>query len=147
MAKQGNSGTIADLTAHASEPERGSERSFGLVFTIVFAVVGFWPLLYDGAVRVWSLVTAAAFLLAALAVPMALTPLNKLWSAFGLLLGRIVSPVVLLLVYVIAVVPTGFIMRLAGKDPLRRSLDPSVQSYWVHRVPPGKPDATMTRQF
>jgi hypothetical protein len=67
--------------------------------------------------------------------------------AFGLLLGRIISPIMLFLVYLIAVVPTGLIMRLAGKDPLHRRLDRDAKSYWVHRVPPGKPDATMTRQF
>lgn len=140
-------GTLADLTAHASGPERGSDRAFGIVFTIVFAIIAAWPLMKGGSVRLWAAAAAAIFLVLALAVPRSLAPLNRLWMAFGLLLSRIVSPIMLFLVYVIAVVPTGLIMRLLGKDPLHRSFDPGAKSYWVHRVPPGKPDATMTRQF
>jgi hypothetical protein len=142
-----DSGTLADLTAHASGPERGSDRTFGIVFTILFLIIGCWPLLKDGPVRVWALGVAGIFLALAIAVPKALAPLNRLWMAFGLLLGRIISPIMLFLVYLVAVVPTGLIMRAMGKDPLHRRLDRAAKSYWVHRVPPGKPDATMTRQF
>jgi hypothetical protein len=101
-----DSGTLADLTAHASEPERGSDRTFGIVFTILFLVIGCWPLFKDGPVRLWALAVAAVFLILALAVPRALAPLNRLWMAFGLLLGRIISPIMLFLVFLIAVVPT-----------------------------------------
>jgi hypothetical protein len=142
-----DSGTLADLTAHASEPERGSDRTFGIVFTILFLVIGGWPLLKGGPVRLWALAVAAAFLVLAIVVPRALAPLNRLWMAFGLLLGRIISPIMLFLVYCIAVVPTGLLMRLMGKDPLHRRFDRDATSYWIHRVPPGKPDGTMTRQF
>lgn len=142
-----DSGTLADLTAHASDPERGSDRVFGIVFTIVFLVIAGWPLMKDGPVRLWAVAVAAIFLILALAVPRALSLLNRLWMAFGLLLGRIISPIMLLLVYCIAVAPTGLVMRLLGKDPLHRRFDRDVPSYWVHRVPPGKPDRTMTRQF
>ncbi|HEU0225723.1 MAG TPA: SxtJ family membrane protein [Steroidobacteraceae bacterium] len=142
-----NSGALADLTAHASGPERGSDRSFGVVFAIVFAIIAAWPLMKGGPVRLWAAAMATIFLILAVVVPRVLAPLNRLWMAFGLLLGRIISPIMLFLVYVIAVVPTGLIMRLLGKDPLHRSFDPGAKSYWVHRVPPGKPDATMTRQF
>ena len=142
-----SSGALADLTAHASGPERGSDRAFGLVFTILFLVIGAWPLMRDGHPRLWAFAIAALFLLAALLVPTVLAPLNRLWMAFGLLLGRIISPIMLLLVYVVAVVPTGLIMRLRGKDPLNRGFDRAAPSYWVHRNPPGKPDETMGRQF
>lgn len=141
------SGTLADLTAHASAPERGSERAFGIVFTILFLVIGAWPLKDGGSPRLWALGIAALFLLVALAAPKWLAPLNRLWMAFGLLLGMIISPIMLFLVYVVAVVPTGLIMRLRGKDPLRRRFEPEAASYWVHRNPPGKPDETMGRQF
>jgi hypothetical protein len=140
-------GTLADLTAHASGPEGGSDRAFGIVFTLVFGVIAAWPLVKGDPVRLWAAVVAAAFLILALAIPKVLAPLNRLWMAFGLLLARIVSPIMLFLVYVIAVVPTGLIMRLRGKDPLHRRFEPEAKTYWVHRVPPGKPDATMTRQF
>lgn len=146
-AKRQDSGALADLTAHASAPERGSERAFGIVFTIVFLVIGAWPLLRGGHPRLWALAVAAVFLLAALAAPRWLAPLNRLWMALGLLLGRIVSPIMLFLVYAIAVVPTGLVMRLRGKDPLHRRFEPGAASYWVHRNPPGKPDETMGRQF
>lgn len=142
-----DSGTLADLTAHASAPERGSERAFGIVFTVLFLVIGAWPLVRGGNPRLWALAVAAIFLLAALAAPKWLTPLNRLWMAFGLLLGKIISPIMLFLVYVVAVVPTGLIMRLRGKDPLHRRFDREAASYWVHRNPPGKPDETMGRQF
>ncbi len=142
-----DSGTLADLTAHASGPERGSDRTFGIVITILFGVIGCWPLLKDGPVRLWALAVAAIFLIPAIFMPRSLAPLNRLWMAFGLLLGRVISPIMLFIVYCIAVVPTGLILRLCGKDPLHRRFDPDAKSYWVHRVPPGKPDATMTRQF
>ncbi len=142
-----NSGALADLRAHASGPERGSDRAFGVVFTILFLVIGAWPLIRDGRPRLWAFGIAALFLLAALAVPKVLAPLNRLWMAFGLLLGKVISPIMLFLVYVIAVVPTGLILRLRGKDPLNRRFDREAASYWVHRNPPGKPDETMGRQF
>jgi hypothetical protein len=100
-----------------------------------------------GAVRLWAAPIAAIFLILALVSPGVLAPLNRLWTAFGLLLARIVSPIMLFLVYVIAVVPTALVLRLMGKDPLHRDFDAGAASYWVHRVPPGKPDATMSRQF
>ena len=146
-AKRKAEGSLADLSEHASAPERGSDRTFGVVFAILFAVIGAWPLLRDGAPRLWALAIAALFLLVALAAPSILAPLNKLWMAFGLLLRKIIGPIMLLVVYVIAVVPTGLIMRLRGKDPLHRSFDRAAASYWVHRNPPGKPDASMSRQF
>lgn len=138
---------LTDLTAHASGPEPGSDRTFGIVIAAVFLIVAAWPLLNDGRPRLWAFAVAAPFLLAAILSPKVLAPLNRLWMAFGLLLGRIVAPVMLLVVYLIAVVPTGLIMRLRGKDPLHRRFDREAPSYWVHRDPPGKPDATMTRQF
>jgi hypothetical protein len=140
-------GALADLTAHSSAPEGGSNRAFGIVFTIVFAIIAAWPLVKGGPVRLWAAAVAAIFLVLALAAPRVLRPLNRAWTAFGVLLGKIISPIMLFVVYVIAVVPTGLILRLRGKDPLHRRFDPEAKSYWVHRVPPGKPDATMSRQF
>ena len=142
-----DNGTLADLTGHSSAPERGSDRSFGLVFAAVFTIIGCWPLIKSGPLRLWALAVAAVFLGLALAAPRLLAPLNRLWMQFGLLLGRIVAPIVLFLVYLVAVVPTGLLMRLMGNDPMRRKFDPAASSYWVPRVPVGKPDHTMTNQF
>src|SRR5688572_29398427 len=99
-----DTGTLADLTSHSSAPEAGSSRSFGIVFAVVFTIIGCWPLLKSGPVRPWALVVAALFLGLGVAAPKVLAPLNRLWMQFGLLLGRIVSPIVLFLVYIVAVV-------------------------------------------
>ena len=90
---------------------------------------------------------AGIFLLLALAAPAFLGPLNRLWTKFGLLLHRIVNPVVLGLMFYIAVVPVALIMRLLGKDPLQRRFDPQADSYWQPRNPPGPAPKSMVDQF
>jgi len=95
----------------------------------------------------WSIAAAAAFALLALAVPRALAPLNRAWTAFGDLLHRIVSPVALGILYYGVVTPTGLLMRLAGKDPLRLRFDPAARSYWIERRPPGPPPESLKDQF
>ncbi|MGQ0384067.1 MAG: SxtJ family membrane protein [Gammaproteobacteria bacterium] len=147
MTRESDSGAIADLAAHSSAPEGGSDRAFGYVFAVVFTVIAAWPLLADGAIRWWSLGIAAAFALLAAVHPAVLRPLNRLWVRLGVLLGRIVSPIVLGIVYCLAVVPTGLWMRLAGKDPLRRRFDEGARTYWIERKPPIRPDDTMKRPF
>jgi len=125
----------------------GSERSFGIVFTVVFAVVGLFPLLDGGAVRAWALVVAGVFLGLALVAPRLLAPLNRLWFLFGQLLHRVVSPLVMGLIFFTAVTPTALIMRLAGKDPLHRTFEPDAKSYWIERQPPGPEPDTMKYQY
>lgn len=125
----------------------GSERSFGIVFAAVFALVGLAPLWGGGAARIWALGIAASFLVVTLARPALLGPANRLWTRFGLLLGAIVAPVVMALVFVVAVVPTAAILRLAGKDPLRLKFEPAADTYWLRRDPPGPDPTTMPRQF
>jgi len=124
-----------------------SERSFGIVFTVVFALIALWPLFYGGAVRLWAAGLAAAFLLAALAFPGVLTPLNRLWFRFGLLLHRIVSPVAMGIIFFGAIMPMGLAMRALGKRPLRLDFDPSAKSYWIPREPPGPEAKTMSDPF
>ena len=129
------------------EIRSSSERTFGFVFTIVFGLVGLWPLWRRGSVRWWSLSVAVLFLVAALVVPRALAPLNRLWTKFGLLLHMVVNPIVMTLLFYTTVTPIGLIMRAMGKDPLRLRLDPDARSYWIERRPPGPEPATMPRQF
>jgi hypothetical protein len=123
----------------------GSERSFGLVFAAVFCVIGLWPLMGGHPVRIWSLAIAAVFLALAFARPAVLRPLNLLWFRFGLLLGRIVSPIVMALIFYVAVVPTGLIMKLLGKDILRLRFDPHAKTYWIVRE--NEPETSMKNQF
>lgn len=127
--------------------KRSSERSFGVVFSVVFAIVGLWPVWGQGTVRLWALVIAAGFLALALFWQAPLRPLNRLWLRFGLLLHSIVNPIIMGLLFYGTVVPTGLLMRLAGKDPLRLKRDPQASSYWIVRTPPGPAPESMSNQF
>jgi hypothetical protein len=113
----------------------------------VFALVGLWPLLSGGPVRAWALLIAAAFLLAGFAAPGILAPLNRLWFRFGMALGRIVSPVVMGVIFFGTVMPTGLLMRLFRKDLLRLRFDPAAESYWIPRDPPGPSAESLKQQF
>lgn len=124
-----------------------SNRSFGVVFAVVFAIVALWPVVGGGAVRIWAAAVAAAFLVVALAWPAALAPLNRAWTAFGLVLHKITNPIFMGLVFFGAVMPTALIMRALGKDPLRLRLDRGAKSYWIEREPPGPAADTMNQQF
>ncbi len=126
---------------------RGSERSFGIVFAVVFCLIGLWPAKSGGAVRLWALAIALAFLAAAFLAPRLLAPLNLIWFRLGLLLHRVVNPLVMAVVYYGAVVPTGLILKARGKDLLRLKRDPDAKSYWIVRDPPGPPPGSMSRQF
>ena len=136
---------------HRHREVRGSsDRAFGAVFTIVFVVVGLWPLTRDfGAVdslNWWSFLVAAAIGALALARPALLAPANRLWLKFGLLLNRIVSPVVMALMFFVVLTPFAVVMRLAGKDPMRCRHDPAAASHWIDREPGPAPDS-MKNQF
>lgn len=111
----------------------GSERSFGLVFAGVFAVVALLPLLHGHPVRLWALPVAALFLGVALIRPALLAPLNRLWFRFGLALGKVMTPVMMGLLFVGAVIPTAIAMKLLRKDPMQRRLSAAAATYWEPR--------------
>lgn len=125
-----------------------SERTFGFVFTGIFLIVAGYLWLYDGksvAIQAF-LVLAAAFLAFTLFMPIALRPLNKAWYKLGLLMGRVVSPIVLGILFFILITPIAIVMRLAGRDPLKlRKQD--VQSHWIDRAPPGPAPTSFKDQF
>ena len=131
----------------AGDVKVGSERAFGWVFAAVFALIGLWPLLSAESVRLWALIVAALFIAAAYFAPGALKPLNRLWFLFGMLLHKIVSPLVMALLFFVTVTPIAVFMRLAGKDPLRLKFDRAAKSYWIERTPPGPAPETMRNQF
>jgi hypothetical protein len=135
-----------DLTRNQAV-EGSSDRSFGLVFAVVFLIVACWPLLYGQLPRWWAFGIAAGFTAIAIAKPEILGGLNRLWIKIGLLLGRIVSPIALGVLLYGVVTPIGLLMRLTGKDPLRLKLDAGADSYWIPRKPPGPPPDSMTNQF
>ena len=122
-----------NLSRDGDEPV-ATERSFGLLFAGVFAIVGLLPLLKDHGVRAWALGLAVVFLVAGLALPRILRPFNRIWMGIGKIMHRVVSPVVLGLLYTVAVVPTGWFLRLRGADPLRLKRDAAAKSYWIPRA-------------
>ena len=121
-----------------------SNRNFGLVFFIVFLIVSIWPLTYDEPVRIWSAIISLVFLVLGLMNSKLLTPLNKLWFKFGMILGAIVSPVVMGVVFFLVVTPIGLIMRIIGKDVLNKKFDKKKITYWIKR---DTLIGTMKRQF
>jgi hypothetical protein len=127
--------------------ETSSNRSFGFVFAGFFALIGFWPLVHEQPIRWWAVGLAGLFLILALVAPALLTPLNKAWAAFGLLLHKIVTPVIMGLLFFGAVTPMGWLMRAFGKRPISGGFDRSATSYWVIRTPPGPAPETMKQQF
>src|SRR5262249_22730421 len=125
-----------------------SDRSFGLVIGGAFLLIGLMPLLHaPHRPRWWAI--AIAVMLAALAQfsPGLLAPLNELWLRFGLMLHRIVSPIILALLFYTTVLPVGLLMRAFGKDPMRLRKDPAAETYWVMRDAPGPSPESMTQQF
>ena len=125
----------------------GSERGFGIVFAIVFLIIALFPLLGDGGVRLWSVGVAAVFGGLAFLAPKFLAPLNRLWFRFGMLLSRIVSPIVMGILFFVTVTPTGLIMRARGKDLLRQKLDPDAETYWIEVDPEMAAQSSMKNQF
>jgi len=126
-----------------------SEKSFGLTFAAILSLIAAWLYLRKD-LPIWtvaSLAASIAFLAAAFLAPALLRPLNLAWSRFGLLLHRIVNPIVMGLLFFLVFTPTGFIMRALGKDLLRLKRDPSRSSYWIHRADESHPPSKMTNQF
>ena len=143
---------MSDHGNHESFRERdavkgSSNRSFGVVFAVVFAIIGLFPLIGGSSVRWWSLIVAGVFLALAFAAPKLLSPLNRLWMRFGLLLHRIVNPLVMALLFFLVVTPIALLMRLFGKRPLHLETEPDAESYWIPRDPPGPEPETMKQQF
>ena len=134
---------MSETTSHIAI-EQSSEKSFGIVFSIVFLIVALYPLINSEGLRIWALVVSIIFFLLAFLAPKILVLPNKLWFKFGLLIGSIVAPIVMAFVYFVTVLPTGLIMRLLGKDLLKQKLDKNAKSYWVKR---SEPMGSMKNQF
>ena len=121
-----------------------SNRNFGLVFFFIFLIVSLWPLTYGGSIRIWLVIISMVFLILGLMNSKLLTPLNKLWVKFGMILGTIVAPIIMGVVFFLVVTPTGVVMRIMGKDLLRKRYDKKKETYWIKR---DKPVSTMKQQF
>ena len=130
-------------TAKKKKKLQNSNRNFGILFFIVFLIYALWPLLNNSQLKLWSLITAIIFLLLGFFIPKLLNPLNITWIKFGELLGRIISPVVMAIIFFAIVTPTGLLMRLMGKDLLKLKSSKN-NSYWIKRK---KNVGSMKRQF
>ena len=120
-----------------------SNRSFGLVFFIVFLLIGIWPLFGEQSLRIWSIVVSLIFLILGTFNSKLLTPLNLVWVKFGELLGRIIAPLVMGVVYFVIITPIGLFMRLIRKDLLKIKFLNN-NSYWIKR---SKNIGSMKKQF
>ena len=120
-----------------------SNRSFGIVFFIVFILIAFYPLINQGEIRIWSVFISLLFLILGIINSKILTPLNKVWFKFGIFLGKIISPIVMGLIFFLVVTPIAFLMRMLKKDLLNLKFSKN-NSYWIEKT---DPKSTMKNQF
>lgn len=110
-----------------------SNRSFGIIFSIVFLLIAVWPILNNQDVRHWSIVISLVFFILGLLNSTILTPLNKVWSKFGILLNKIIPPIIMFIIFFFIVTPTGFILKLFGKDLLKIKKK-NVKTFWIKAI-------------
>ena len=120
-----------------------SNRSFGIVFFIVFLLIALYPLTYSQDIRIWSVIISIIFLVLGLFNSKILTPLNKLWFKFGIFLGKIISPIIMGIIFYLVVTPIGLLMRLLGKDLINLKYNNN-KSYWIEKK---GPKSKMKNQF
>tara|TARA_B100001027_G_scaffold198280_1_gene156291 strand:+ start:1849 stop:2523 length:675 start_codon:yes stop_codon:yes gene_type:complete len=112
---------------------KSSNKSFGILFFIVFLIIGFWPLLNENEIRFWAVFVGIIFLVLGLINSNLLTPLNKFWVKLGEVLGKIIAPIIMFLIFMLVVTPTAILVRLFRKDLLSLKMDKKIHSYWVQR--------------
>ena len=136
---------MSESTSHA-EIKMGSERGFGWVFSAVFAIITAYVFYKSGKLLYWTLAVAVVFALITIIKPALLKPLNVLWFKFGILLGHIIAPLAMMIIFFLVITPIGFLMRLFGKDSLRLKRNPDQDSYWVPRSQENT-ESSMKNQF
>jgi hypothetical protein len=122
----------------------GSNKSFGIVFFLVFLLISIYPLTNNENVRYWSLIVSLIFLILGLLNSAILSPLNKLWFKFGILLGKIVSPLVMGIIFFLVVTPIGLLMKIFKKDLLNLTFNDKKKTYWIEKT---EPKSKMKNQF
>ena len=125
------------------EKNKSSNKSFGVVFFFVFLLISIYPIVNEGSLRIWSLIISLIFLILGLVNSKILTPLNQAWLRFGVFLGKIISPIVMSLIFFLVVTPIGLIMRICKKDLLNLKFNYD-SSYWIENV---GPKSKMKNQF
>jgi hypothetical protein len=127
--------------------QASSNRTFGLVLGLFFALICVLPLLRGHAARWWTVPLSGFFLIAALVAPDILTPFNRVWTGLGVMLHKITNPVILGVLFYGVFAPFGAVLRLLGKDLLRLKRAPDAGSYWIVKQPPGPPPESLSNQF
>ena len=125
------------------EVKTGSNKSFGIVFSIFFLIIALYPLVNGDGIRVWSIIVSLIFLFLGLIKSKILTPLNKIWFKFGIFLGKIVSPLVMGVIFFLVVTPIGILMKILKKDLLNLKFNNN-KSYWIEK---NEPKSKMKNQF
>ena len=120
-----------------------SNRSFGIIFSIIFLLISLWPILNNENIRVWSLLLSLIFLVLGILNSKILTPLNNFWYKFGIFLGKIVSPIVMAIIFFGVITPIGLLMRIFKKDVLNLKFNHN-KSYWIKK---NEPKSKMNKQF
>jgi hypothetical protein len=123
--------------------KKENNKSFGILFFIIFLLIALWPLINSQFIRLWALVIASIFLVLGITNSKILTPIKKAWIKLGEILGKIIAPIVMGFIYFIIITPIGLLMRLIGKDVLNLKFNKN-ESYWIKRA---KNLNTMKRQF
>jgi len=126
-----------------NEVKIGSNKSFGIVFSVVFFIIAIFPILNNDNIRVWSLVISLIFLVLGLINSKLLSPLNKIWFKFGLILSKVVSPVIMGIIFFLVITPIGILMRILKKDLLNLKYN-NKNTYWIKKK---VPESTMKNQF
>ena len=121
-----------------------SNRSFGIVFFVVFLFIALYPITYSEDIRIWSLIISFIFIILGLLNSIILTPLNKLWFKFGVILGKMISPIIMGIIFFLVVTPIGLIMKVLGKDLLRLKFNKKDNTYWIEK---NGPKSKMKNQF
>ena len=120
-----------------------SNRSFGIVFFVVFLLIALYPFTYGEELRIWSIIISIIFLILGFLNSKILAPLNKIWFKFGILLGKIISPLIMGIIFFLVVTPIGLIIKLFGKDVLNLKYNKN-KSYWIEK---NGPKSKMKNQF
>lgn len=138
-----------DLNSHDDATDAPTDRSFGLLWTCVFAIIAIWPIFFgsSGGIQLWAVAAAGGSLAITTLRPHVLAPLNRAWMRLAKILSRIVTPVVMGMIFFSVVWPTGVVRRLSGADPLHRRSKGRSDSYWIKRPAAGDGSAAMKNQF